>query len=309
MPVRDPSEADTAEHRPIGDDAKVVEVEQPPLSSLVRIDFGAVSDLGKKRSNNEDSYLVARCGRALESLLTNLPENDVPSEFRETGYGMIVADGMGGAAAGEVASRMAISTLVKLIIDIPDWILQFDEEREKEAMGRADQHLRRVHEALTKRAESDPKLAGMGTTMTLATILGADGIVAHVGDSRAYLYREGKLHQLTKDQTQAQLLLDAGVINKEEFSRHRYRHVLLQAIGGKGGLVDVEIQRMRFRDDDRLLLCTDGLTDMVDDAKIAEVLSRGASSQEGCQALVDLALGAGGKDNVTVVLAHLSIPE
>ncbi len=309
MSVRDPSEADTAEQRPIVDDAEVVEVEQPPLSSLVRIEFGAVSDLGKKRSNNEDSYLVARCGRALESLLTNLPENDVPSEFRETGYGMIVADGMGGAAAGEVASSMAISTLVKLVIDIPDWILQFDEEREKEAMKRADRHLRRVHEALTKRAEADPKLAGMGTTMTLATILGADGIVAHVGDSRAYLYREGKLHQLTKDQTQAQLLLDAGVINKEEFSRHRYRHVLLQAIGGKGGLVDVEIQRMRFRDDDRLLLCTDGLTDMVDDTRIADVLSRSGSSQEGCQALLDLALEAGGKDNITVVLAHLSIPE
>ena len=308
MPVHDPSEADTAEHRPIADDDEVA-VEHPPLSSLVSIDFGAVSDRGKKRSNNEDSYLVARGGRALESLLTNLPEEEMPTEFRETGYGMIVADGMGGAAAGEVASRMAISTLVKLVTEIPDWILQFDEEREKEAMKRADRHLRRVHEALTKRAESDPKLAGMGTTMTLATILGADGIVAHVGDSRAYLLRDGKLHQLTKDQTQAQLLLDAGVINKDEFSKHRYRHVLLQAIGGRGGLVDVEIQRMRFRNDDRLLLCTDGLTDMVDDTKIADVLSRGASSQEGCQALVDLALEAGGKDNVTVVLAHLSIPD
>jgi len=309
MPVRDPSEADTAEHRPIGDDAEAVEAGQPPLSSLVHIDFGAVTDRGKKRSNNEDSYLVARCGRALEALLTNLPKEEMPTEFRETGYGMIVADGMGGAAAGEVASRMAISTLVKLVTEIPDWILQFDEDREKEALKRADGHYRRVHEALTKRAESDPKLAGMGTTMTVATVIGADGIVAHVGDSRAYLYRDGKLHQLTKDQTQAQLLLDAGVINKEEFSKHRYRHVLLQAIGGRGGLVDVEIQRMRFRNDDRLLLCTDGLTDMVDDTKIAEVLGRGASSQEGCQALVDLALEAGGKDNVTVVLAHLSIPD
>lgn len=307
MPVRDPSEADTAEHRPITDEDEVAH-EHPPVSSVVHVDFGALSDRGKKRSNNEDSFLVGRCGRALESLMTNLPDEELPKEFRETGYGLVVADGMGGAAAGEVASRMAISTLVKLIIDIPDWILHYDEEREKEAIKRADQHLRRVHEALTKRAESDPKLAGMGTTMTLATILGDDGIVAHVGDSRAYLYRDGELHQLTKDQTQAQLLLDAGVINKEEFAKHRYRHVLLQAIGGRGGLVDIEIQRMRFRDGDRLLLCTDGLTDMVDDEKIGEVLGQGAPSQEGCQALVDLALEAGGKDNVTVVLAHLSIP-
>ncbi len=145
--------------------------------------------------------------------------------------------------------------------------------------------------------------------MTLATILGADGIVAHVGDSRAYLYRDGKLHQLTKDQTQAQLLLDAGVINKEEFSKHRYRHVLLQAIGGRGGLVDVEIQRMRFRDGDLLLLCTDGLTDMVDDTKIADVLGAGGSSQAACDSLLELALEAGGKDNITVVLAHLNIPD
>ena len=310
MPVRDPSEADTAEHRPVADNEEVdTTVGQPPLSSRVRVDFGAVSDVGKKRSNNEDSYLVARCGRALESLLTNLPESEMPTEFRETGYGLVVADGMGGAAAGEVASRMAISTLFKIVIDIPDWILQYDEEREKEAMKRADQHLRRVHEALTKRAKSDPELAGMGTTMTLATIMGADGIVAHVGDSRAYLYRDGKLHQLTKDQTQAQLLLDAGVINKDEFSKHQYRHVLLQAIGGKGGLVDVEIQRMRFQDDDRLLLCTDGLTDMVGDAEIAEVLGRKGTSQETCDALLELALDAGGKDNITVVAAHLSIPK
>jgi protein phosphatase len=306
MPVHDPSEADTAEHRL---PAPEIDLEQPPLSSLVRIDFGAVSDRGKVRSKNEDHYLVARCGRSLEPLLTNLPKEDLPTQFQETGYGLIVADGMGGAAAGEIASRLAISTLVKLVIDVPDWILKFDENSEKEAMKRADRYYRQIHDALTKRAQADPKLSGMGTTMTLATIMGADGIVAHVGDSRAYLYRRGKLHQLTKDQTQAQLLLDAGVINKEEFSKNRYRHVLLQAIGGRGGLVDIEIQRTRFRNDDRLLLCTDGLTDMVDDTKIADVLGRGVSSQEMCQALLDLALEAGGKDNITVVLGHLSIPE
>jgi len=130
-----------------------------------------------------------------------------------------------------------------------------------------------------------------------------------VGDSRAYLFRQGDLHQLTRDQTQAQLLLEAGVITKEEFAKNRYRHVLLQAIGGRGGLVDVEIHRTRFQNDDRLMLCTDGLTDMVADPKIAGVLGRGGSSQEACQALLDLALEAGGKDNITVVLCHLRLPE
>ena len=304
MPTYDPSEEDTGEHRLPTVDA---EPEGPPVSSPVRVDFGAVSDRGKVRPNNEDHYLVARYGRAFEPLLTNLPSEDLPTEFRETGYAMTVADGLGGAAAGEVASGMAISTLVKLVIDVPDWILKFDDKTEKEAMRRADKFYRKIHEVLTRRAESDSKLSGMGTTMTLATILGVDGIVAHVGDSRAYLFRQGDLHQLTRDQTQAQLLLEAGVITKEEFAKNRYRHVLLQAIGGRGGLVDVEIHRTRFQNDDRLMLCTDGLTDMVADTKIAEVLGRGGSSQDACQALLDLALEAGGKDNITVVLGHLRL--
>jgi protein phosphatase len=304
MPTYDPSENETGEHR-----LHTAESKGSPLSSQIEVDFGAISDQGKVRTNNEDHYLVARCGRALEPLLTNLPEGDLPTEFRETGYGLIVADGLGGEAAGELASRLAITTLVKLIIDVPDWILKFDERREKEAMRRADTYLRQVHETLTQRAEADAKLSGMSTTMTLATILGADGVVAHVGDSRAYLFRQGELHQLTRDQTQAQMLLEAGVITKEEFAKNQYRHVLLQAIGGRGGLVDVEIHRTRFQHDDRLLLCTDGLTDMVEDSKIAEVLGRDTSSQEACDSLLELALEAGGRDNVTAVLGHLRFPE
>ncbi|MCP3980545.1 MAG: serine/threonine-protein phosphatase [bacterium] len=301
MGKRSPRDSDTAPHRPIVGS-------EPPPKVQVHIDFGAVSDRGTKRENNEDSYLVTRFGRALEAMLTNLPADDMPDRFRERGYALIVADGMGGHAAGEVASRLAIGTLVKRAMDMPDWVLKYDGEREKEAMRRADEYYRRVHEAVARRAEEDPNLRGMGTTMTVATILGHDGILAHVGDSRAYLHRDGELHQLTKDQTQAQLLLDSGVINEEEFARHQYRHVLLQAIGGKGGLVEVEIQRLRFLDNDRLLLCSDGLTDMVGDAAIAEVLSRSVSSQDACDLLVELALQAGGKDNVTVVLAHLNIP-
>ncbi|MGH9460857.1 MAG: PP2C family protein-serine/threonine phosphatase [Vicinamibacteria bacterium] len=303
MPTYDPSEMETGEHR-----LHTVEPKQP-LASLFEVDFGAVSDRGKVRTNNEDHYLVGRCGRAFEPLLTNLPAGEIPTEFRETAYGLIVADGLGGEAAGELASRLAIATLVKLIIDVPDWILKFDAKREKEAMKRADTYIRQVHETLTERAKADAKLSGMGTTMTLATILGHDGIVAHVGDSRAYLYRQGELHQLTRDQTQAQMLLEAGVITKEEFARNQYRHVLLQAIGGGGGLVDVEIHRTRFQHDDRLLLCTDGLTDMVPDSKIAEVLGRDTSAQKACESLLELALEAGGRDNVTCVLGHVSFPQ
>ena len=306
MPTYDPSEMETGEHLPLGERRlSTAEPQRPAPSSKLDVDFGAISDQGKRRTNNEDHYLVARYGRAHEPLLTNLPPEDLGREFRETGYALIVADGLGGEAAGEVASRLAISTLVRLASEVPDWILKFDPKREQEAMRRADTYLRQVHEALAERAKDDVHLSGMSTTMTLATILGADGIVAHVGDSRAYLFRKGALHQLTRDQTQAQMLLEAGVITKKEFARNQYRHVLLQAIGGRGGLVDVEIHRTRFEDDDRLLLCTDGLTDMVDDDAIAEVLGRDTTAQAACESLRDLALEAGGRDNVTAVLGHL----
>ena len=307
MPTYDPSEMETGEHRLHTVQSK--ESRKSPQSPQLEVDFGAVSDQGKVRTNNEDHNLVARVGRALEPLLTNLPEGDLPTEFRETGYGLIVADGLGGQAAGEVASRLAITTFVKLVTDVPNWILRFDAKSEKEAMKRADTYLRQIHETLAQRARSDSKLKGMSTTMTLATIIGPDGVVAHVGDSRAYLFRQGELHQLTRDQTQAQMLLEAGVITKEEFAINQYRHVLLQAIGGRGDLVDVEIQRTRFQHDDRLLLCTDGLTNMVDDSKIAEVLGRDTSAQEACESVRDLALEAGGRDNVTAVLGHLSFSE
>jgi len=304
MEPHDPSEADTDEHAALRDDT---DTEPRPTTPTAQLDFGAVTDKGKVRSLNEDHYLIGRCCRAIEPLHTNLPEECLPGRLEQSGYGLIVAGGMGGAAAGEVASRLAISTLLKLILEVPDWILRFDPESEKEAMLRADTYYRQVHEALAERAGSDAKLAGMGTTMTLATVIGTDGIVAHVGDSRAYLFREGELHQLTRDQTQAQLLLDTGVITEEEFAKHRYRHVLLQAIGGRGGLVEVEIHRMRFRDGDQLMLCSDGLTDMVGDEAIAEVLAREATAQSACDALLQLALEAGGKDNITVVLGRLSI--
>jgi protein phosphatase len=304
MEPHDPSEADTDEHAALRDDT---DTQPRSPARTARLDFGAVTDKGKVRSSNEDHYLIGRCGRAIEPLHTNLPDECLPGRLEQSGYGLIVADGMGGAAAGEVASRMAISTLLKLILEVPDWILHFDAQSEKEAMHRADSYYRQVHEALAEHAVSDAKLAGMGTTMTLATVIGADGIVAHVGDSRAYLFREGELHQLTRDQTQAQLLLDTGVITEEEFAKHRYRHVLLQAIGGRGELVDVEIQRMRFRDGDQLMLCSDGLTDMVGDEAIAGVLARETTAQSACDALLRLAMEAGGKDNITVVLGRLSI--
>jgi len=220
------------------------------------------------------------------------PTGDAPSVVRErTRRSRFLA--LPGAAllpevprVGEVASRLAIATLVNIVLHVPDWIQRLDEEHAHELMDRAASYYRRVNAALLERARVDPSLHGMGTTMTAAYSVGDDLFVANVGDSRAYLCRDGKLQLLTRDQTQAQMLADAGVIQQSEVAKHRLRHVLTNALGGSVTDVRVDVERLKLTDGDRLLMCTDGLTDMLDDADIAERLRTNADSERACQALV-----------------------
>jgi len=282
----------------------------PPeaISSGVRLDVAALSDIGNVREQNEDHYFVARAGRHVTTMLTNVPSGDVPSQFGETGYLMVVADGMGGHAGGEVASRLAIATLINITLHVPDWILRLDDEHAQKLMERAAVRVNQVHDMLKERARLDPTLHGMGTTMTAAFSLGNDLFVAQVGDSRAYLFRNGSLQLLTRDQTHAQMLADLGDISQQEVACHRLRHILTNALGSSQSDVHAEIRRWKLADGDRLLLCTDGLTDMIDDAGIAAVLARETRSTEACRLLVDGALANGGRDNITVVLARYSMP-
>ena len=143
------------------------------------------------RANNEDHFFVTRLGRTLQTLITSLPAGDVPELAEEVNYVMIVADGMGGHAAGEVASRMAISALVSLALDVPDWIFKVDEEHAREIERRARTRVQEVGAMLVERGERDPALRGMGTTLTAVRSFGRDLMVTHVGDSRAYLLRAG----------------------------------------------------------------------------------------------------------------------
>jgi PPM family protein phosphatase len=273
-------------------------------SSVVQVDLAALSHPGKVRPNNEDHFLVVRFNRALQTVLTNLPEGLIPLRAEEVGYGMVVADGMGGMAAGEVASRLAIRTLINLTLATPDWILTRGGPEIERVMQRMAERYRRVDAALREEARADPSLSGMGTTMTLACSVGADLILAHVGDSRAYLLRGGALHPLTRDHTLVRELVDRGVVRPEQAASHPFRHVLTRALGGSGGEIEAEVQWVSLADEDQLLLCTDGLTDMVDATTIGSILRSSASSDDACLTLVELALQNGGKDNVTVVLAR-----
>ena len=278
------------------------------ISAQVQVDLGALSDTGKVRPNNEDHFLVARFDRNMRTLLTNLPPGQVPEQCGETGYSMLVADGMGGEAAGEVASRNAIGVLVELVLRTPDWILRLDERWLHEMQQRMERRFQRVQETLTEQAREDPALSGMGTTMTLACSLGADLLLFHAGDSRAYLFRHDRLHHLTCDHTMAQSLADVGAIRPQDVPTHPLRHVLTNVLGGRDKPVRVECRELSLVDGDQILLCTDGLTDLVPDDAIREVLQSANTAADACRALVDRALDAGGRDNVTVVVGRYRIP-
>jgi PPM family protein phosphatase len=273
-----------------------------------RADVSAVSHPGNVRPTNEDHFLTIRYGRMMATLQTNIPADLVPERFAETGYGMVVADGVGGALAGEVASSMAISVGLNLALNSPKWNLRMTREEVRENMEVWRQRFQQIDAILTQRAEADSKLMGMSTTLTVACSIGTDLVLYHVGDSRGYLFRRGRLHRMTRDQTVAQELADAGRIHPDEVETHRLRHVLTQAVGASDGELEVEVEHVHLVDGDRVLLCTDGLTDMVSDQDIAAVLAETLASADACQALLERALAGGGRDNVTIALARYMIP-
>ena len=279
-----------------------------PFSSAVLIDVSGLSHPGKVRARNEDHFIVSRIGRYLETMLTTLPPGEVPERAEEAGYAMIVADGMGGHAGGEVASRMAISGLMKLVLAMPDWIFQVDETVATDLTERSKRRFSHLNALLIEHGRQVQDLRGMGTTLTAARTMGRDLQIVHVGDSRAYLLRDAHLLRLTRDHTYVQLLIDSGQLSKEEAAEFGARHVLVNALGGFSEDVEVDVDQLKLTNGDRLLLCSDGLTDLVDDERIRQVLIDCRESAEACRRLIDLALAGGGKDNVTVVVATFTFP-
>ena len=280
-----------------------------PFSSLVDVDVFAISDQGRVRKNNEDHYLVVRGGRSLETVFSNLAKNQPGDRFEETAYAMVVADGVGGEAAGEVASEEAIFGLLDLSLRTPDWQFRWGPVQKNTVMWRMQDRFRLVNAALVQQATAHAALRGMCTTMTAALSHGKDLIICHIGDSRAYLFRRGRLEQLTRDHTLAEHLLDDGVNPQDDHLLRELRTVLMKALGANESECQPDVHDYLLEDGDQLLLCTDGLTDMVDNTKIESVLGEENSAQSATRSLIDLALRNGGRDNVTVIVARYSIPQ
>jgi protein phosphatase len=235
------------------------------------------SDPGRVRPDNQDACLVAA----------------------ERGL-FAVADGMGGHQAGDVAARLAIANLPGLV---DRWRVRGWRRNPAPALDRAVADLSAL---VSAEAASDPGLAGMGTTLVLAQVIGATAHVAHVGDSRAYLLRDGALRRLTADHCYADELVRAGILGEAAASAHPLGHGLTRAIG-MPGRTRPDVRRLDLADGDRLLLCSDGLTRMLPDDRIGTLLGTAADPERACRALVDGANTAGGRDNVSVVVVDVRL--
>jgi protein phosphatase len=280
-------------------------VHQRPLR--VRVECGGLTHPGKVRENNEDHFLIAKLAKSMRVCATSLPGDGATRFSDEEGYLMVVADGMGGAAAGEEASKLAVETVEAFVLNVVKWFLHLGGHDEQTLLVELRQAFERADQTVLDRAQANPRMSGMGTTLTLAYSVATDLFIIHAGDTRAYLFRDGELSQMTSDHTLVQLLIDGGTLTAEAAKHHRRRNVVTNVIGGPREGVHAEIHKISLTNGDVLLLCSDGLTEPVQESLIAEVLARRLDPDDTCRHLVKLALEAGGPDNVTAIVARYHI--
>lgn len=230
--------------------------------------FYAATDKGKARKQNEDAHFAS-------------------------GHIFAVADGMGGHVSGEIASSLALKALKDISFDL-----------KKEILPQIKAVFSQANEVVFKKAAENPDYAGMGTTLILAVSAGDVFCIANVGDSRAYLYREGNFFQISEDHSLVAQMLKAGKLSEREAEAHPLKSVITRALGTEPS-VKADISMIKVQKGDRLLLCTDGLTGMVRDSEIAEILASQYDPEKTCQRLIDKANARGGLDNITVILIDI----
>jgi len=282
----------------------------PALTDLkgprVGVEAAGLTHAGKVRKHNEDQFLIAKLAKSMRVLSSSFAGHDSTWFADEEGHVFIVADGMGGAAAGEQASALAVATLDSFLLNALKWFMHVDGEEHtlfaelRAAFDRADR-------AVMDRAREDRRLAGMGTTLTMAYAVGEDLYVVHAGDSRAYLRRKGRLTRITRDDTLVQMMVDGGLISAEDAKVDKRRHVVTNVVGGPERGVHAAIHKLRVEQGDVLLLCSDGLTEPVDDLRIDGALAAAPTVEEACRLLVQHALDGGGSDNITAVVVRFSV--
>ena len=268
---------------------------QPDHTEILVHVFGR-TDVGRTREHNEDAFVVADLTRNDASLQPSVRQHRVG----ERGTLFMVADGMGGAAAGEIASQMATEIVLKELRK--NWIPSDDQSAETFAicLKRAAQA---ANTAIHGYASSHQEFRGMGTTATIAGLLADTLYLCQIGDSRGYLVRDGVARQITKDQSLMQKLIEAGELTEEEAAQSERRNIILQALGPEGN-IRVDLTYQRLRRNDVLVLCSDGLSGQVTRDQIGDTINSEPDLVSACKRLIDLANQAGGPDNITVIIAR-----
>jgi len=264
--------------------------------------FG-LTDRGRTRDKNEDQFLIAELVKALRVTHTSVPQPEV-RHSSECCHLFVVADGIGGAAGGERASALAIDSVERFVLESWRWSGSLRGREGDEVFADFRNAVAGANSRVLAEAKAHPGLGGMGTTLTLALCLGSDLYVAHAGDCRCYLMRDGHLYLLTADHTLAEDLVRRGALSPEEAAHSRWSHVITNAVGGGSQDVTVDLHKLGLLAGDVLLLCSDGLTGMVSEAEVVEVLGATDDPEAACRQLVTRANEAGGKDNITVVMAR-----
>lgn len=265
----------------------------------IKLSVFGKTDLGRSRDHNEDSFLVADLTTREASLQPTVREHAIGPK----GSLLLVADGMGGAASGEVASQMAIDSVYQHLLGT--WCADEQDAPETFAV-RLREAVEVTNGKIYTAARERPEHKGMGTTATAVGILADHLYLAQVGDSRAYLVRDGQATQLTKDQSLMQRLVDAGELTEEEAEKSERKNIILQALG-PDQKVKVDLTHQHVRQGDVIVVCSDGLSGQVRKDEIAAVVSApGKSLVDASAELIDLANARGGPDNITVIVARLS---
>jgi PPM family protein phosphatase len=274
-------------------------VGQSPETSANPIQIGVfgMSDVGRVRKNNEDNFVVCNLTTGEATLTPSLCNHELGSR----GTLFLVADGMGGEASGEVASQICVTTVPKRLYEN---LKSVGTIRETNFVLLLREAVEFANQIIYQKAQGDANTRGMGCTATAAALFGDHLFVAQVGDSRAYLVRNGQLVQLTRDQTYLNYLADIGAEVPEDPEKDSRRSILTQAVGSSES-VDVKMTYAKMRQGDALMLCSDGLYNMVKSPEIIGALSSDSPLPAICRTLIGHANANGGADNVTVIVAHL----
>jgi protein phosphatase len=287
-----------------------------PLSARISLEVAGLSVPGNSQLHNTDHFVAIRLGRMQEILGTSLAVSDLPPRFEEYAYCLLVADGFDDEAGGR-ASRFALSTLAHLAVRYGKWNVRIEPDTAADIAAQTEFFYRQVTDAVIQASRADATLAGMAISLTALYVAGADLFFAHIGQTRAYLFRDGVLIQLTMDRTLERLISASAALRRvrlearrphgAEPPAHDVPRATPDSLGTRGNGTELAIEHVQLWRGDRLLLCTDGLTEFVSEEQIADVLAAHRRVSDDAQHLIDLALANGASDSVTVMIGDYGV--